>query len=116
MSESETMLCVVLRANNYRETDKMLTLFSKEKGKIDALCRGCRKQGSSLLASSDVFVVLRLNEPAKGALLHHPGNFKDNFFNLRKNMHALLTGTLLLEVCEKPSCQRRETPGFLRCS
>lgn len=102
MSESETMLCVVLRANNYRETDKMLTLFSKEKGKIDALCRGCRKQGSSLLASSDVFCcsTFGMNQQ-KGRYYITQAISKDNFFNLRKNMHALLTGTLLLEVCEK---------------
>ena len=38
-----TSLCIVLRASNYKESDKMLTLFSREWGKIDALARGCRK-------------------------------------------------------------------------
>lgn len=109
MAENETMLCVVLRANNYRETDKMLTLFSKEKGRIDALCRGCRKQGSSLLASSDVFccALFGMNHQ-KGKYYITQAVSKDNFFHLRKNIHALLTGTLFLEVCEKTVMPEQE--------
>lgn len=102
MGGTQTMLCVVLRANNYREADKMLTLFSKEGGRIDALCRGCRKQGSSLQSSSDVFCCSLFGmNVQKGRYYITQAVPKDNFFNLRKNIHALLTGTLLLEVCEK---------------
>ena len=50
----ENSLCMVLRATNYRESDRMLTLFSREHG---ALMRwpGLPQAGSPLLASCDVF-------------------------------------------------------------
>ena len=34
---------IVLRYANYRDNDRMLTLFSPTKGRIEALARGCRK-------------------------------------------------------------------------
>ena len=37
-----TTNAIVLRRVDYRENDRMLTLFSPTLGRIDALCRGCR--------------------------------------------------------------------------
>ena len=85
MGGTQTMLCVVLRANNYREADKMLTLFSKEGGRIDALCRGCRKQGSSLQSSSDVFCCSLFGmNVQKGRYYITQAVPKDNFFQPEK--------------------------------
>ena len=38
-----TTNAIVLRRADYRENDRMLTLFSPTLGRIDALCRGCRR-------------------------------------------------------------------------
>ena len=35
---------VVLRRADYRENGRMLTLFSPTLGRVEALCRGCRRQ------------------------------------------------------------------------
>ena len=35
---------VVLRYTNFKEADRMLTLFSPELGKVSVLARGCRKE------------------------------------------------------------------------
>ena len=34
---------IVLRHADYRDYDRMLTLFSPEYGRIDAIARGCRR-------------------------------------------------------------------------
>jgi len=52
---SETMRGIVLRHANYRDHDRMLTLFSPEKGRVDALARGCRPPKSPLLTAGEVF-------------------------------------------------------------
>ena len=44
-----TTHAIVLRRADYRENDRMLTLFSPSLGRIDALCRGCRRQKSPLM-------------------------------------------------------------------
>ena len=35
---------IVLRHADYRDYDRMLTLFSPEYGRIDAIARGCRSE------------------------------------------------------------------------
>ena len=97
-----TSLCIVLRASNYKESDKMLTLFSREWGKIDALARGCRKPVSSLLSSTDVLCCAEFGFHIKdGRYYITQAVPKINFYDIRKNMNALMTALLLLEICEK---------------
>ena len=98
----ENSLCMVLRATNYRESDRMLTLFSREHGRIDALARGCRKQGSPLLASCDVFCCADFAfHVHKGRYFVTQAAIRENFFALRQNMQALMTAAVLSEVCER---------------
>ena len=52
---TENHLAIVLRSADYKDNDKMLTLLTPEKGKVSALARGIRKQGSSLFGTADVF-------------------------------------------------------------
>lgn len=97
-----TSLCIVLQAHNYKENDKMLRLFSQEWGKIDALARGCRKPTSSLIASCDVFCCADFGFNKSGDRYFVTQAVpKNNFFALRKNMNALMTAMLLIEVCDK---------------
>jgi DNA repair protein RecO (recombination protein O) len=52
---SETLRGIVLRHANYRDHDRMLTIFSPEHGRVEALSRGCRRPKSPLLTASEVF-------------------------------------------------------------
>jgi len=45
-----TTNALVLRAVDYKESDKILTLLTKEQGKVTASARGCRKKGSAIAA------------------------------------------------------------------
>ena len=45
-----TTKALVLRQVDYKESDKILTLFTQEQGKLTASARGCRKKGSALAA------------------------------------------------------------------
>lgn len=95
-------LCIVLRASNYRENDKMLTLFSRDYGKIDALARGCRKPTSSLLSSSDVLCCSEISFNVKDGRHYIIGaEPRTNFYDIRKNMKALMTSLLLVEIVER---------------
>ena len=47
---------IVLRYTNLGEADKILTILTRNNGKIKAIAKGCRKPKSSLLSSSEVFV------------------------------------------------------------
>lgn len=45
-----TTKALVLRGVDYRESDKILTLFTRDQGKLTASARGCRKKGSAIAA------------------------------------------------------------------
>ena len=45
-----TTKALVLRGVDYKESDKILTLFTQEAGKLTASARGCRKKGSPTAA------------------------------------------------------------------
>lgn len=46
---------IVLSRTDYRENDRMITLLTPEFGRVDALCRGCRKPKSPLMPAGELF-------------------------------------------------------------
>ena len=60
---------IVLRYANYRDNDRMLTLFSPTQGRIEALARGCRKPRSPILNASEMFALGDFELYQKGAHL-----------------------------------------------
>ena len=95
-----TTNAIVLRRADYRENDRMLTLFSPTLGRIDALCRGCRRQKSPLMAASEVFC-------AGEYVLYTAGErmtvvscqVEDTFYPLRSDFDRLAHGMYALELC-----------------
>ena len=91
---------VVLRRADYRENDRMLTLFSPTLGRIDALSRGCRRQKSPLMAASEVFC-------AGEYVLYTAGDrmtvvsctVQDTFYPIRSDFERLAHGMYCLELC-----------------
>ena len=47
-----TTQAIVLHTADYRENDRMLSLLTPAHGQLDALCRGCKKPQSPLMASA----------------------------------------------------------------
>src|SRR4030081_2051744 len=46
---------IVLRRVDYSETDRVLTVLTRQHGKLGVLARGVRKQGSKLAPHTDLF-------------------------------------------------------------
>ncbi len=80
----------------------MLTLFSPEYGRMDALSRGCKKPDGKLMASSQMFVCGDFQFNVKSNKLYHAGcEITHPFFNLRNSYDKLYTAYLLAEVTER---------------
>ena len=92
---------IVLRYANYRENDRMLTLFSPTRGRIEALARGCRRPKSALLAASELFALgdYELYE-RNGRLTVTAASLIETFYPLRQDFDRLACGTYLLELTE----------------
>jgi len=98
---SITTQAIVLRRVNYRENDRMLTLFSPTLGRIDAAARGCRKTKSALGGSTELF--------CSGEYQFHQNRdrytltgcaIQESFYPLREDYDRLVYGAYLLALCE----------------
>lgn len=92
---------IVLRYANYRDNDRMLTLFSPTQGRMEALARGCRKPRSPILNASEMFALGDFELYQKGAhLTVISANLIETFYPLRQDFDRLAVGTYLLGVTE----------------
>lgn len=92
---------IVLRYANYRDNDRMLTLFSPTRGRIEALARGCRKPRSPLLAASELFSLGEYEVYERGNhLTVINATLTETFYPLRLDYDRLTAGTYLLGICE----------------
>ena len=95
-----TTNAIVGRRADYRENDRMITLFSPTMGRIDALCRGCRRQKSPLMAASELFcageyVLYQTSERATVVSCQ----VEDTYYGLRSDYERLSHGMYALELC-----------------
>lgn len=87
---------LVLRAVDYKESDKILTLLTQESGKLTASARGCRKKGSpvapgvQLLAWSDLVLY-----EYRGRWTVKEAAVEREFLGLRRDVERLALALLL---------------------
>ena len=100
MTQTENT-AIVLRYANYRENDRMMTLFSPTRGRVDAVCRGCRRPKSPLLNASELFALGDFELFEKGGRYTVTGfTLIENFYPLRDDWDRLNVGMYLLNLCE----------------
>lgn len=92
---------LVLRAVDYKESDKILTLLTQESGKLTASARGCRKKGSpvaagvQLLAWSDLVLY-----EYRGRWTVKEAAVEREFLGLRRDVERLALACYFAEAAE----------------
>jgi len=61
MARSYKIEGVVIKKRNFLEKDRILTLFTHDRGKIEVLAKGARRPGSRLSYTSDIGTVAKFN-------------------------------------------------------
>ena len=91
---------LMLRANDYKDNDKLLTLFAAGKGKITAVCRGVRKAAAKLRFAAQPFCF------AEYVLAERAGRFTvvsaflhDGFYSLREDIGKFYAASAVTEAC-----------------
>lgn len=103
---------LVLRHVNYRDNDRMVTLFSPSRGRIDAVLRNCRKPRSHHLNAGELFALgdYMLYESGGRATVTSV-HLIETFYALRQDYERLTCGTYLLSLTEaviEPEQERQE--------
>ena len=103
---------IVLRHVNYRDNDRMITLLSPSRGRIDAVIRNCRKPRSHNLNAGELFALgdYMIYE-ASGRATVTSVRLIETFYPLRQDYARLTCGIYLLNLTEavvEPEQERQE--------
>ena len=102
MAENKIVNGVVLRTVNYRDFDRMLTLFTREEGRLSACARGAHRQKSPLSAASTLFCTGEyVLEEKNGRFFVKSCMLDAAYYPLRENPTRLAYASALVQVCEE---------------
>lgn len=119
MSRTYTTKAIILQGRNHGEADRIVTAFTKEKGKVDFYARGVRKiQGKNrALVQPFTYSELELVE-RKGMDLLTQGLLIESFSRIQQDFQRIVTATYLAEYLIQVLPSRDPQPelchGFLR--
>lgn len=93
---------IVLREMRYKDTSKILTIYTREYGKISAMVRGAYKPKSGLIANTQLFSHNEY-EMYKGKSFYYinQGHVIDSFYSIREQMERVSYGYYMLEMIDK---------------
>lgn len=91
----------MLRQADYREHDKVLSLLTPGRGRVEALCRGCRRPKSPLLAASQPFTLGEyVLYKGRGHEMITACQVKDSYYPLREDWGKLSYGAIMLAAAD----------------
>ncbi|HRX08486.1 MAG TPA: DNA repair protein RecO [Candidatus Limiplasma sp.] len=106
---SETLQGIVLRVANYRDRDRMLTLLTPDKGRVDVLSRGCRRPKSCLMSASENFVqgefVVFRNQDRYTLT---SCNIAESYYPVRLDAYRMTCGAYMLQLAQAAAHPEQE--------
>ena len=107
---------IVIRSVDYGESSKVITLFTREHGKVGVMARGSKKPRSRLAAVSQPFThayFLCKSGPGSTAVADlTQGDILDSFGGLRQDLLVTATAAYIVELVDRLT-QEREANPFL---
>lgn len=105
---------LVLREVNYKESDKILTVLTRENGKMTLSARGCRKKGSAIAAASQLLVWSEMTlYEYQGRWAVKEANTDREFLGMRQDLEKLALGCYFAEMAELLTVEDIPAPELL---
>ncbi len=102
MGEQLKIQAIVLNKVDFKDNDRILTLFSPVKGKVTVSVKGVKKQNSKLRAGSEVFAFgTYILTETRGRYTVTGYDSIDSFHELREDFDRLSFAAMLLKITEK---------------
>jgi DNA repair protein RecO (recombination protein O) len=91
---------IVTRYANYRESDRILSIFTIQNGRIDAKARGCRKPQSPLVNACQPFVFGQFEIfTGKERATINACDIRETFYPIREDYERYSIGSVMLRLC-----------------
>lgn len=115
MQDFTTVTGIVIKTEPISEYDKRVVILTKEKGKISAFAKGCRKPGNRLMAAANPFSFGEFRLYAgKNSYNIMEATIKNYFDSLRKDFAAVYMGMYFLEVADYYTRENLDATELLR--
>lgn len=94
--------CIIIKNIDFRDTDKLITVFSEQDGKFRAVAKGVKKPNSSLRPCVQPFVhAFLFFSPSKELGLITQGRVLDFYGNIRDDINLSLNTIYIMELLDK---------------
>ncbi|NCE64320.1 DNA repair protein RecO [Pseudoflavonifractor sp. 524-17] len=109
-----TVQGIVLREVNYKESDKILTVLTREAGKLTVKARGCRRRGSRLAAAAQLLAYseMTLFEYRDHCTMNEAEPL-ELFWGVRSDVEKVALGAYFAEVLETTSGEGQADPALV---
>lgn len=102
---------IVLRTQNYGETHKLVTIFTKEVGKLTAISRGASKPRSRLSAVSQLFIEAEfLLYIPKGLATLRQAEVISTYRHIRADLHRTAYAAYIVELTDRLLEEKLQEP------
>ncbi len=103
--------CIIIKAMDFRDADKLVTIFSEQKGKVRTVARGTKKPNSSLRACVQLFAHSFLSFTQRRELgTITQGRVLDFYGNIRDNLELSLSAVYIMELLDKSLLENAPLP------
>ena len=99
---------IVLNSQDYKEKDKLLTLYTLEEGKISAILKGCKNANAKLKFAFQPFCFAEFVIEDKGVVSQV--DLKESFYDLSLNFDRYLIGCKMLTTINQIAYENNPNP------
>jgi DNA repair protein RecO (recombination protein O) len=109
-----TTQAIVLREVNYKESDKILTLLTKDNGKLTVTARSCRKKGGGISAAAQLLTWSDVTlKEHRGRWILSEAVTNMEFRSLRTSLEQLAVASYFAELTETVTQQDIPVPEIM---
>ncbi len=102
---------IVIRTNDYGETNKIVTLYTRESGKLGLMARGAKKPKSRLATVSQLFMHGQfLIQSGSGLGTMQQGEILTSFRSIRQDIIATAYASYVAELTDKLTEDKKPNP------
>lgn len=111
MSKFFRLTAIVLKRNNFSDTDRFITVFSRERGKIDLLAKGVRKLHSKKRSSLEIGNLVKLHcVQGKKTPLITQAELITTFSSSKSSLTQITQAYQILEIVDSLTVETVEHP------
>lgn len=104
---------IVIRSLNYGESDKIVTFFTKDYGKLKGIAKGARRSRKRFQNALGLFSHLRLlffDREGMGLVRVESGDILQSFPKIREDLKKIYFGNYYLELVNEMAGERESNP------